>query len=539
MILPLLLAALVFATLGMVLAPLLMGSRPGLDRARYDQAVYRDQLRELDRDVARGQVTPDEAAAARLEIQRRLLATNRPVVDLAPGRSSSTEPALGGARSRGLASTSSPADDVRLGSLGSGQMTAASTAAATHPSRSPVLAGVLFVVIASGSIGLYLRLGAPGVPDEPFAGRQADGTAVEGKERLVVERATDQLAARLKSNPADPGAWLLYARSLVTLNRWAEAEDAFGHAIALGENGPEVTVDHAETLVLAAGGTVTPAAEAAFRQILANDPRSGVARYYLAVAASQGGEPRKAIDMLQALLADMPADSPLRGQIGQRVADAAQAAHVPVPDLAAGAAPASGPDANAVASAAQMSDEQRQAMIRGMVLRLAAKQQDDPGNLEGWLQLARAYSVLHEPDKAADAYEAAARLKPGDVAIPLQEARSLLVDHEPADKLPARVVGLLKRVEATDPQEPFVLWFLGIAAAQARHPDEARQYWNRLLTGLPAGSEDAHMVQNALDTLAPDRSPNGTQPTGVSPAEVSPNGTPPKGNARSGSAGSK
>ncbi len=136
-------------------------------------------------------------------------------------------------------------------------------------------------------------------------------------------------------------AWLLYGRSLAMLSRWAAAEDAYRHAMALGENSPEVIADHAEMLVLAAGGTVTPAAEAAFRQILANDPSSGIARYYLAIAASQAGEPRRAIDLLQALLADMPADSPLRGQIGQRIAEAAQAAHIPVPELAKGVAPAS------------------------------------------------------------------------------------------------------------------------------------------------------------------------------------------------------
>jgi cytochrome c-type biogenesis protein CcmH len=217
---------------------------------------------------------------------------------------------------------------------------------------------------------------------------------------------------------------------------------------------------------------------------------------------------------LQALLAELPNDSPLRPQLGQKVAEAAQAAGIPVPELAKGAPPVpglgtagpdtgspGGPDAKAVAEAANMSNEQRQAMIRGMVANLAAKQQADPSNLDGWLRLGGAYSVLHEPDKAADAFDKAAGLRPDDVSIPLREVRALLSDHAPTDKLPPRVIALLKRVQVADPGQPLVLWYLGMAAAQDAHPDEARHYWSTLLTKVPPGSEDAQVVQSALDTL--------------------------------------
>src|SRR6202042_2020038 len=103
---------------------------------------------------------------------------------------------------------------------------------------------------------------------------------------------------------------------------------------------PEVIADHAEVMVMQAGGTVTPAAETAFRQGVKTAPSSGLARYYLAVAAMQAGEPRQAMEGFQALLAEMPSDSPLRPQLGQKVAEAAHAAGIPVPDLAKGSAPA-------------------------------------------------------------------------------------------------------------------------------------------------------------------------------------------------------
>jgi cytochrome c-type biogenesis protein CcmH len=458
LILPFLLALLAFAALLPILAPLLRGSRPVPTRASFDQAVYRDQLHELDRDIVRGLITPTEAHAARLEIQRRLLAADK-----------------------------QPAAPPRL-------------------SRSPVLAAVVFVVIAAGSVLSYMWLGAPGLPDEPFSARKAELAQDNGPSSL--QRAVRVLAAKLKQNPSDAQNWLLYGRSLATLNQWDQAEDAYHHAIALGLTSPDVLGDHAEILVMQAGGTVTPAAEAAFQQVAQADPHSGIARYYLALAALQAGEPRKAIDGWQSLLAELPANSPLRPQLGQKVAEAARSAGIPAPGLAKGTAPAQsagpapGPDAKAMADAANMSDDQRQAMIRGMVADLAAKQQADPSNLDGWLRLARAYDVLHEPAKAADAYDKAAGLKPDDLSIPLQEVRALLSDHAPTDKLPPRVIALLKHVEAADPAQPLVLWYLGMAAAQDAHPDEARRYWGTLLTKVPPGSEDAKMIQAALDTLS-------------------------------------
>jgi cytochrome c-type biogenesis protein CcmH len=205
----------------------------------------------------------------------------------------------------------------------------------------------------------------------------------------------------------------------------------------------------------------------------------------------------------------MPSDSPVRDAVGQRIAEAAKAAGVPVPELAKGTAPAQpeaaapGPDAKAMADAAAMPEDQRQAMIRGMVEKLAAKQAAEPGNLDGWLRLGQAYAVLHEPAKSAAAYDKAIALKPDDVSIPLQAARALLTDLKPPEKLPAQAVTFLKRAQASVPREPMVLWYLGIAAAQDGHPDEARRDWSTLLARLPPGGDDAKLVQSALDALPP------------------------------------
>jgi cytochrome c-type biogenesis protein CcmH len=458
LILSFLLALLAFLAVLPILVPLLRGARPVPSRASFDQAVYRDQLQELDREIARGLLTKPDADAARLEIQRRILAS-----DVVPATPSIL-------------------------------------------SRSPIAAGLVFVVVGLGSVGFYLWLGAPGIPDEPFKSRPAAAQA-ETNERANLQEAAAKLEAKLRQNPSDPQGWLLYARSLTLLNQWDRAEDAYRHAIELGDTSADVAADRAEMMVLGAGGTVTPAAEAAFSQVLKVDPANGLARFYLATSAAQAGEPRKAIEGWQSLLADMPSDSQMRQTVAERIAQAAKDAGIPMPELAKGTAPtgveatAPGPDDKTMADAASMPDDQRQAMIRGMVEGLAAKQQANPGNLEGWLRLGQAYAVLHEPDKAADAYDRAISLKPDDVSIPMQSVRALLTDLKPPARIPPRAVALLKQIEASDPQEPMVLWYLGIASAQDGHPEEARRYWSALLTKLPAGGEDAKMVKQAVDTL--------------------------------------
>ena len=60
-----------------------------------------------------------------------------------------------------------------------------------------------------------------------------------------------------------------------------------------------------------------------------------------------------------------------------------------------------------------MSPAERQAMIRGMVDRLAVRLDANPDDAEGWQRLARAYAVLGETAKAeAAAARAAALTKP-------------------------------------------------------------------------------------------------------------------------------
>jgi len=467
MLLPLALALVTAMALVVVIAPLMKGLAAAPPRLDFDRAVYRDQLSELERDRARGLIAEREAETARLEIERRLLAADR--ADRAPPR-----------ERRAL----------------------------------PLAAAGLALALAAGAGALYAYLGSPGVPDEPAASRTA-ATASGGDADL--ERMAATLAAQLQAKPDDAEGWASLARTEAGLRDWQKSADAYTHAVALAPDRGDLLSALGEAETFAADGVVTPHALGDFQKALARDPGDSVARYYMALADAQAGRTDAAIAAWQKMAAESPADAPVRVELKRRIDEAAKEAGIAPPPLAppgpaaAAAAPAPpastaaaappGPDAAQMAAAAAMTPAEREQMIRGMVAQLAAQLKDKPGDREGWLRLARSYSVLGERDQSADAYEHAAKLDPTNVEIKLNEVDALLDGNALDQPIPDRVIALLHEVEAQSPQEPEVLWYLGLAAAQAKKPDEAASYWNRLLAALPAEAPERKTVTAALAAL--------------------------------------
>ncbi len=455
---------LVLAVLAAVSLPLLSGAHVLPTRGQYDRAVYRDQLREVERDMARGVLNPKEAGSARLEIQRRLLAV-----------------------------------DVSGGSL---------------PDRvmgSPRVATIVALFVVLGCAGLYWHLGAPALPDVPFADRpvaqqEPGATSVPAPHRDM-RNAAARLEQKLRDDPTNAGGWVLYARTESMLGDWQKAADAYKHAIDLGQKEGDVLSAYGEMQVMAADGIVSPAAHQTFVAALAADAGNGVARYYLALADSQAGDGHKAVAAWLELAAGLPEGSPMREAIANRIADAARSGGFEAPPLPKGLAAEAtpdGPTADQMQAAAGMSPAERDQMINGMIEKLAAKLKAEPNDLDGWMRLGRAYLVQSKGALAVDAFDHAAALKPGDPAIKLLTVSALFTGLQPGDALPPRAVALLTEVAAVTPDAPEVLWYLGVVAARDGRAAEARDRWTKLLAALPADGEDAKMVKAALAQL-PDK----------------------------------
>jgi len=350
-------AVLTAGVVALLSLPLMRRAAPPVSTEEADLAVYRDQLAELERDRARGLVEPDQAAALEAEIGRRMLGVSR------------------GGR---------PAP------------------VATPPARR--LAYLLCALVPVGALSLYLAIGHPDLPGQPLAERTLTPDADPAKILATVE----QLKSKLKPVREDLERWVALGEVYNRLGRPRDAADAFRVAAGLAPDDPALGAALAESLIQANGGAVGEEAKRLFAAVPPESPASPEAQYYLALADAQGGDMRAALGKWQALLKSSPADAPYLGEVRARIASAAQslgldpAKETPESQPAATSAPA-GPNASDMEAAAQMSPEQRLAMIRSMVASLAAKLEANPGDAAGWRRLARAYQVLGEADKAKDA----------------------------------------------------------------------------------------------------------------------------------------
>jgi cytochrome c-type biogenesis protein CcmH len=327
-------AAAVFA----VLWPL--GRVAGPQNDGSEAAVYKDQLTEIDRDVAADLIGGSEAQAARVEIGRRLLAAadnqrNPPVVS-----------------------------NIRL------RRTTAVMA----------LVGLPLVAIAC-----YLPLGSPRLGDFPLAERARAPDANQPLGNLVA-----QVEAHLEKNPTDGRGWGVLAPVLAKLGRYDDAVRAYRNLITYGGDNAARRADLGEALASAAGGIVTAEAKAEFERAVALNADEVKASFFLGLAAEQDGRAAEAVSIWRAMLEKAPPGAPWRPLVQGALAR-----------VGGTSAPVLSDDT--VAAAKDMNETDRNAMIRGMVERLAARLTQNGADVEGWLRLVRAYMVLGDRDRAKSA----------------------------------------------------------------------------------------------------------------------------------------
>jgi cytochrome c-type biogenesis protein CcmH len=200
-----------------------------------------------------------------------------------------------------------------------------------------------------------------------------------------------QVEAHLAKNPDEGRGWEVVAPIYLRMGRYEDAVKA--RRMALERNGPtaERHAGLGEALTAAANGIVTAEALAAFKAAVALDADHVMARFFLGLAAEQDGRVTDAVAIWRALLDGAPADSRLAQFIrGELI----RVGGVP------SEGPPSGPSEDQVADAKNLPPEQRIAMIKGMVERLAERLGKDGSDIEGWLRLVRSYMVLGERERA-------------------------------------------------------------------------------------------------------------------------------------------
>ncbi len=151
---------------------------------------------------------------------------------------------------------------------------------------------------------------------------------------------------------------------------------------------------------MAGQGMVSEEARLLLTEILAAKPGDPKSRFYLAIALGQQGDLAAAENAWRALIADAPADAPWRLAVAAQLNSVLEKAGKPPEEIASAGR---GPSQEDVAAASEMSAEDRQAMIEGMVAGLAEKLKANPADKDGWLRLIRAYGVMGDDAKALEA----------------------------------------------------------------------------------------------------------------------------------------
>lgn len=361
----------VVATLALALMRGTADERPP---AAYDLDVYRDQLREVARDLERGVLSEADAERATNEVSRRILAA-----DAALARSQS----------------------------------------GMHVGRAaPVVALGTALILIGGTFYIYLELGAPGYGDLALRDR------IESAQILRAERPSqdaaeaslpspplsdaspdyvalvEQLRDAVQNRPDDLEGLILLSQAESRLGNFAAAHAAKAQVIE--QKGADATAtdfsEYADLMILAAGGYVSPEAEAVLERTLAMDPTDGPARYYFGLMMSQTGRPDTALRVWDQLLREGPEDAPWITPIDAQITNMAMRAGVDYARPAIGSG--RGPSQADIAAAEDMTPSERMDMIRGMVTGLSDRLATEGGPVEEWAQLISALGTLGEIEQS-------------------------------------------------------------------------------------------------------------------------------------------
>jgi cytochrome c-type biogenesis protein CcmH len=347
-----------------VVVPVIRARRTTALAGQREIAVYADQLAEVGRDLERGLIGETESQAARTEISRRILRADHQAKD-------------------GIGPTTT--------------------------GRRIVVAAAMVLVVAAVSIGLYVRLGSPELPDQPLAERKATPIDKLSPEDLVA-RLDQQLAA----NPNDVRGWDIAGPVYMRMQRFADAVNAFQTAIRLGGINFAREAGLGEALTANSQGVVTSDARTAFESATKLEPNSPLPKMYLALALSQDGKLQDSAEAWKRVVAISPPYEPWGQTARKELAAveakiAAQSGTAPTDGEAA--APPAGPVATAepqqsasAPTGRQTLPDGTQTMIEGMVAQLRDRLDTQGGTPEDWGKLIKSYMVLGRNDDAKAAY---------------------------------------------------------------------------------------------------------------------------------------
>jgi cytochrome c-type biogenesis protein CcmH len=280
-------ALLLVIALAFVLPPALQHSNESQreiedERKQANIAVYRDQLSELEADLHNGIVSREQYAQDRDEIERRLLE------DIGTTARSKEKPAT------------TPADAKRTAyALGIGL---------------PLVAIIFYSAVGSPKSITNTAVATPST--------NATATAPPERTQAQIEANVAKLAERLKSNPSDAQGWVMLARSYSSMERYADAVNAYAKATELTPKNGDLWAEYAFATAMANGRSLEGKPMELIGSALKVDPNNAKALQLAGSAAFQAKDYKKAVDYWERVLKQVPPNSDVGQTIQSRINEA-------------------------------------------------------------------------------------------------------------------------------------------------------------------------------------------------------------------------
>jgi len=272
-------AALMVALVLAFLLPPLMRNRSGaaspVSRAASNLAVFRDQLAELEADLAAGTISREQGEAARADLQRGLL------------------------------------EDV-------GGSAVAAPAAAKRSWAAVIGVAIAVPVL---SVLLYLGVGNLNGLDPAKHQTSAQGAPHELSPQQM-EGMLARLAQRMEAEPGNGEGWVMLARSYSAIGRWNDAVAAFAKAELLFPQDAQLLADYADTLAMAQGQRLQGKPEALVQRALKADGNNLKALALAGTVGFEKGDFAKAIEHWQRMLPLLPPDSEMGNSVRSSIQEA-------------------------------------------------------------------------------------------------------------------------------------------------------------------------------------------------------------------------
>lgn len=286
-------AALLIAAALLFLVPPLIdksGKKDVMDRNAINVLLYKDQFKELEADLANGDITQDQYDQAKQDLERSMLQ------DVSP-------------------------EDVAINK---------SVISAAMGSKSAIAVAIIVPLIA---ISLYNKLGSgePGL--DPMNARvdvQAEG------HQGTIEEQVRKLQDHLQSNPDDLEGWVMLARSYYFMKQYQAASDAFGRAVTMTqESEPQLLADYADAMAMANGRSMTGTPFDLVKKAIALDPSHQKALWLAATATYQAQDYQATLGYWNTLLKQFPKGSENYVQMLRNIAEVKQLLGLPIDDILA------------------------------------------------------------------------------------------------------------------------------------------------------------------------------------------------------------